>query len=409
MRLDIKNKLNAIPKEELNLLNKSEMARRLNCDPRTIKRYVQIQQGTQQPKERPSKKSLLDDYKSIILDKVDNHGATAAAVYKFIQKKGYQGKYSILKDFVRNHKQEQLKKATVRFETNPGLQAQIDWKEQFTLVNREGKEFKINLFLAVLGYSRLKFLWVTMDRNQQALFSCLIETFRYFQGIPHELLFDNMKTVVDRSRSTFSKVELNETFRYFAADAGFTPITCRAYRPQTKGKVEALARLTNRLVVYNNEFDTFEDLQRIVQEFTEDLNCEVSQATGEIPWKRYEKEKEHLKPFVPMDLLLSYISRPKEFKVTKESMISYKGQKYSVPTKYIGCRVTVMESSEGDLSIYYTGDFITCHAASDKKYNYKPGHLYEILKSDACSHMSEEDVLSFMENNLSMMDLFLGE
>lgn len=409
MRLDIKNKLNAIPKEELNLLNKSEMARRLNCDPRTIKRYVQIQQGTQQPKERPSKKSLLDDYKSIILDKVDNHGATAAAVYKFIQKKGYQGKYSILKDFVRNHKQEQLKKATVRFETNPGLQAQIDWKEELTLVNREGKEFKINLFLAVLGYSRLKFLWVTMDRNQQALFSCLIETFRYFQGIPHELLFDNMKTVVDRSRSTFSKVELNETFRYFAADAGFTPITCRAYRPQTKGKVEALARLTNRLVVYNNEFDTFEDLQRIVQEFTEDINCEVSQATGEIPWKRYEKEKEHLKPFVPMDLLLSYLSRPKEFKVTKESMISYKGQKYSVPTKYIGCRVTVMESSEGDLSIYYTGDFITCHAVSDKKYNYKPRHLYEILKSDACSHMSEEDVLSFMENNLSMMDLFLGE
>ena len=409
MRMDIKNKLNSIPKEELNLLNKSEMARRLNCDPRTVSRYMEIQQGTHVPKEQVVRKSLLDDYKDIILDKVDNHGATATAVYKFIQKKGYGGKYSILTDFVHKHKQEQFKKATVRFETNPVPQAQIDWKEDLTMINREGTEFKVNIFLAVLGYSRLKFLCLTMDRSQQTLFYCLIETFRYFQGIPHEMLFDNMKTVVDRSRSTFSKVEFNETFRYFSADAGFTPITCRAYRPQTKGKVEALARLTDRLVVYNNEFDTFEDLQRIVQEFTEDINNEVSQATSEIPWKRYEKEKEHLRPLVPMDLLLSYISRPKEFKVTKESMITYKGQKYSVPTKYIGCRVTVTESSEGDLYIHYIGDFITCHSPSDKKFNYKQGHLYEILKSDVCSHMSDEDVLTFMQDNLSMMDLFLGE
>lgn len=409
MRLDIKNKLNSIAKEELTLLNKSEIARRFDCDPRTVDRYIKLKEGQIPPKERAPSKSLLDDYKETILDKVDRHGASAVSVYHFIQKKGYQGKYSILAEFIRKHKREQIRKATVRFETSPGLQAQIDWKENMTLISRSGKSFKINIFLAVLGYSRLKFLRLTTDRSQQTLFSCLIETFQYFHGIPQELLFDNMKTVVDRSRSTYSKVELNENFRYFAADAGFRVITCRAYRPQTKGKVESLARLTERLSVYNEEFESLEELQKIVLDFNEEINSEISQATNEIPWKRYEKEQEHLNPLVPMEVLLPYIRQPQEYKVSKESMIRYQGCKYSVPTRYIGCKVTFHETDDNRLCIYYNGNLIACHVLTDKKLNYKSSHLAEILRSDACRHMSEEDVLTFMQDNLSMMDLFLGE
>ncbi len=51
------------------------------------------------------------------------------AAYKFIQKKGYSGKYSTVAAFIKNHKNEEITKATIRFETAPGLQAQVDWKE----------------------------------------------------------------------------------------------------------------------------------------------------------------------------------------------------------------------------------------------------------------------------------------
>lgn len=409
MRTDIQNMLNQIPKEALPLMNKSEMARRLNCDPRTVDRYVKMETGTLPPKKRKTKPSLLDDYKAIILDKYDNHAASGSAIYHYIKQKGYQGKYSILTDFLRSHRHEQTKKATVRFETSPGLQAQIDWKEDLTMTNRNGEEICVNIFLAVLGYSRLKFVCLTEDRTQRTLFCCLKNAFEYFGGIPKELLFDNMKTVVDRSRSSFSKVELNETFRFFAADAGFTPITCRPYRPQTKGKVEALAKLTKRLVVYNNEFDTFLDLQNIVDNFCRKINQEVSQATDEVPNIRFEDEKEHLLPLPKTDLLLSYISRQKEYKVSKESMIRYKGCKYSVPTTYIGAHLTVKETVEGYLNLYYNGDLLVCHPLSGKRYNYKRTHLQEILQSDSCRHMTDSDVLAFMQDNLSMMDIFLGE
>ena len=138
MRGDIKDSIDFLAKEDFEMYNKSELARRFNCDPRTIDRYIKIHNGELIPK--PSSRvyqSKLDGFKDVIIDKVDKYGCSAMGVYKFIQKKGYQGKYSILAEFVKNHKTEEIKKATIRFETNPGLQAQVDWKEDMTLVNRK--------------------------------------------------------------------------------------------------------------------------------------------------------------------------------------------------------------------------------------------------------------------------------
>ncbi len=410
MRRDIHKKLEKYTREERCLLNKSELARRFNCDPRTVDRYFKIQTGELTPKKSSRiYKSLLDDYKSTVVEKVDTYGATAMAVYKFISKKGYPGKYSTVAAFVSDHKQSELKKATIRFETTPGLQAQVDWKENLTMISKHGEIFKVNIFLMVLGYSRVKYLQLTTDRNQKTLFECMISAFRYFGGIPHEVLFDNMKTVIDRSKTNFSSVEFNTTFKHFADDAGFKPIACRPYRPQTKGKVESLARLTNRINVYNGEFEDYEELEKIVNDFMNEVNNELSQATNEVPLIRLNKELEYFKPLPSLDLLVSYVSCEKEYKVSKESMISYKGKKYSVPTKYIGLKVNIIENSDGNINIYYNEDFIVCHSLSDKKYNYKIGHMHEILKSDACKHLSNSEVDEFIKENMTMMDILLGE
>ena len=194
------------------------------------------------------------------------------AVFKFIQKRGYKGKYSNVARFVKEHKDKEIKKATIRFETTKGLQAQVDWKEEITLKTKSGETLKMNIFLMVLGYSRYKSICLTQDRTQDTLFRCMMNACAYFEASPHEILFDNMKTVVDRSKSTFTKVEINETFKHFADDSGFKIVTCRPYRPQTKGKVEALAKLMDRLIVYNEEFDTYEEFNQIVNTFLEDIN-----------------------------------------------------------------------------------------------------------------------------------------
>lgn len=411
MRDDIRDAISFLGKEESLLFNKAELARRYDCDPRTIDRYLKIQSGELEAKSSSRVYiSKLDDYKSTIINKVDTYGCTAMAAYKFICKKGYTGKYSIVADFVKHHKDNETKKATIRFETNPGLQAQVDWKEDMTLVNRFGEIFRINIFLMVLGYSRYKFLMITSDRTQETLFSCMVSAFKHFGGGPHEILFDNMKTVVDHAKSSFAKTVFNERFEYFAKDIGFKPIACRPYRPQTKGKVESLAKLMDRLKAYNEEFESWNDLVNISQNFMDDLNHEVSQGSGEIPVILFNKEKEYLLPPPNNGILTSYISRQedKTYPVNRESMIKYEGKKYSVPTRYIGERMTVTTDDTGNLSIYYNNEFVVCHAISSKMYNYTIDTACDILRSDAMQGRTDAEILSFVQNNLLNMDRCIG-
>jgi transposase len=389
----------------MELLNKSELARRFVCNRRTVDHYLDEKEV--KPKQRDHT-TILDNYKSVVLEKVDTYGASSMAVYKFIQKKGYSGGYLTVNNFVKKHKDDETQKATIRYETRPGLQAQVDWKETITMLNRDGEVFIVNIFLIVLGYSRLKFTKLTGDRRQKTLFECMVESFRYFKGIPHEILFDNMKTVVDRAKSTFKNVVLNDTFKAFAQDSGFEIITCRAFRAKTKGKVETLAKLVDRLKVYNNEFDTFEDLEKIVDDFNEEINAEISQGTNQKPFDRFEEEREYLGPLPMMDLLVSYFHHEKEYKVYPDSMINYKGQKYSLPTRFIGKYLTVNEINNATINIYYIGDLIVTHSKSDKFLNYRKDHVFEILKTDALKGWEDTAVEAFVENNLKRMDIILS-
>ena len=411
MRGDVKDKIEYLGKENLELYNKAELARRFDCDPRTIDRYIKINKGELIP--APSKRvytSKLDGYKEIIIDKVDKFGCTAMAVYRFIQGKGYDGKYSIVADFVRQHKANETKKATVRYETNPGLQAQVDWKEEMKLVNRKGEMYVINIFLMVLGYSRYKYLAITSDRSQKTLFSCMTSAFRHFGGVPREILFDNMKTVVDHSKSSFTRTVFNQSFEFYAKDMGFKPIACRTYRPQTKGKVEAMAKLMERLRAYNEEFDTWDDLVNISSNFMDDINEEVSQGSGHMPVEEFKKEKEYFLPLPYISILEKYIFHHEELRtylVNRESMIRYEGRKYSVPTRYIGERMTV-KVNDGILEIYYTDKLVVCHDISDKMFNYTAITAYDILKSDAMKERTEEEIMKFVQENLLNMNKLTG-
>lgn len=411
MRDDIREAISFLAKEDVTLFNKAELARRYGCDPRTIDRYIKIQSGELVPKENSRKyKSKLDDYKGLITHKVDAYGCTAMAIYKLLLTKGYQGKYSIVADFVKQHKEAETKKATIRFETNPGLQAQVDWKEDMTLINRVGKIFKVNIFLLVMGFSRCKFLMITSDRSQETLFQCMAKAFEFFGGVPKEILFDNMKTVVDHAKSSFSKTIFNQRFEYFAKDIGFLPIACRPYRPQTKGKVESLSKLMNRLKAYNEEFDDWSDLVSIVNDFMDDINNERTQSTGEIPAIVLAKEKEYLLPLPKPEILHSYFSRQEEktYRVNRESMIKFEGRKYSVPIRYIGERMTANIDDCGILRIYYSNELVVSHEVSSKMYNYTIDTACEILKSDAMRSKTDSEILEFVQKNLVNMDKCIG-
>ncbi len=88
MRKDVANQITVM--KESDLVNKSELARRFNCNWRTVDKYLDNQETIRKKREHVS---ILEDFKSIIIDKVDTYGASSMAVFKFIQQKGYKGGY----------------------------------------------------------------------------------------------------------------------------------------------------------------------------------------------------------------------------------------------------------------------------------------------------------------------------
>lgn len=399
MRKDIYERINIMKKEGIKV-NYAKLARQYNCDYRTIKRYFKLDGNVIKAKvKRPSK---LDSYKEIINDKL-TLGCSVTAIYHFILEKGYKGKYTILRDYCKAIEIEEKNKATIRFETVPGLQAQVDWKENMTLMSKSGEAITINIFLIILGYSRYKYFCLTSDKSQDTLIESLISSFNYFGGVPKEILFDNMKTVVDHSKSNYQHAIINEGFYQFSKDMGFEVITCRPYRPQTKGKVENLAKVMDSLKVYNNEFESIEELSEIVKHFNENINNKVSQATREKPINRLIKEKEYLQSLPNQSLINNYLTRPITRTVTKESMITYKYHKYSLDTKYIGKQVT-LKVNGNKIDIYYNDIKIESHDVSDKYLNYKKKHMVQILSSDAFKDKTVNEIETIAERNIQLYD-----
>ncbi|EZS76516.1 TPA: IS21 family transposase [Staphylococcus aureus] len=390
--------------------NYAELGRQYNCDPRTVKKYYEAGKENElerlKKRQQNKKASKLDPFKEIINKKIEL-GCTAMAIFKYIEKKGYEGKYTILREYCKNKKQNETKKATIRVETNPGIAAQVDWKEDMVMHDKFGRTYQFNIFLYVLHYSKMKYITLTWDRKQDTLFECLKDAFEYTEGVPKEIWFDNMRTVVDRPRTQYKKVVFNNLFYQFSKDANFEPIACRPYRPQTKGSVESLAKFVEqRLRPYDYEFYDAVELIELVDDLCHELNhLEISQATEQRPIDVFNyEEKEHLN-FFNAKLLDTYIENECIRIVSKESMINFRKGKYSVPTKYIGEEVQVIfNNSTDELLIYYDGELIRRHNLSERKFNYIVEDMSEILKSDVFKHKDDKEILTYIENSLLLYD-----
>ena len=403
MRQDIRQELRKYQMDKIKP-NFTELGRQLGCDPRTAKKYYYLKEDGYENK-RKRRKSKLDPYRNIIDEKVKN-SCSATSIFYFIKEMGYTGGISILRDYCHQIKVKKHTTPVVRIQTAPGQSAQVDWKEDFVLHTRKGTPIKFSIFLYVLGYSRKKYLNFVFDRKQDTLFSSLVGAFEFMNGVPKEIVFDNMKTAVDHARSSFTKVVWNEKLLEFARTAGFTPKSCKPFRPQTKGKVESLARTIERLRVYDYEFDNVNDLAQLIHKLNVQLNNELSQATGEKPNTLWTKEKEYLLPF-DKNLLLSIIDRDQTRKVSNESMITYKGNKYSVPVKYIGKEVTV-NITDSLLLVSFDGRLLRKHSLSNQKINYHHDDLQEILANGVYHDLAEEELERQVQRNITMFDNLRG-
>jgi len=405
------NELDNVLKEVIRLHikpNFANIAKELGCDWGTAKKRYELQQKIENGLPLPLKEhsSILDPYKHIIDAKLEIPGITASAIYHFLlDTTDYAGKYGLVRDYVKKNKDKIPKKANIRIPKTHGKQGQVDWKEDFTLINKLGTSITFNIFLFTLPFSGKKFCKLTLDRKQDTVINSLIYAFQYIGGIPREIWFDNMLTIVDAAKMN-KHDRVNEKIKQFAKDMAFIPIPCRIKRPESKGSVEAFAKLTDRLLAYSNEFENIEDLERIVNTFNENINNEVSQSHNQVVNEIFKYEKEYLLSLPNNKIFSTYLSNCQTRKVATDSMISFKGNKYSVPTKYIGLDLNIIEK-DNKLYIYNNINLVRCHVISNNSFNYNIEDVKDVLASDLLRNSSEEEIETFISENLSQYDKLL--
>lgn len=337
-----------------------EIGKKYNIDQRTAKKYANSEHRPVYELSAP-KPSKLDPYKTQIDLWLEEAPYSAVRMMEKLEEIGCDCKYTIIRQYVATKKTELNNKATVRFETMPGLQAQVDWAffENYRVLEN-GAYKKLYCFLMILGYSRMRYIEFVTDMSTSTLIRCHQNAFRYFGGYPEEILYDNMKQVVIKRLLKQEDSTLNSQFEDFAGFYGFKPVLCRPYRGQTKGKVERTVSFVRDNFMTGIKYDHLEDLNIQALNWNNKVNKKVHQTINEIPFDRLPDE--HLSPMKREYMLDKLDLR----KVEKDCLISYGGNKYSVPAEYALKYVTVVVLDHM-LAAYFEGKQIALHLLSYQK------------------------------------------
>lgn len=403
--MDLK-KLKSIDEISRLKINKSRLADQLGCDRRTVTKYIN---GYQKPIKR-KRPSQFDNYYQVIKMLLEH--PTKVFYYKRVlwqylkDNYGLEAPESSFRRYIRiteefnkyfsNKKRKVGAPTAMRFESEAGKQAQMDWKESMNFQLRDGEWIQINIFVLLLSYSRFRVYHLSLSKSRDILLHFLNRSFESIGGVPHEILTDNPKTIMDSPRTEYQTGRVNSVFQGFADDYGFLVKPCIAARPETKAKVESPMKILDELYAYNSEL-SYEQLARKLQEINDRENHRFHKDYQSIPILSLAKEKGALLPLPNERIRHQYSIGSQTALTNASSMIRYKNHQYSVPPKYIGKRLT-LQVYDNQLHVYFSTELITIHKLSHQPLNYHVEHYIDIAKK-TLPH-KEEDIKEIALNNL---------
>jgi transposase len=274
-------------------LSKSAIARQLGVSRRVIYHWIRTGQLDRElsdsatPRRRASCGTKLERYQPLIQERLATYPALSAVrLLEECRAAGYAGGYSQLKAYVTRVRPRPEPEPIVRFETPPGQQAQFDFAE---VRLPWGKRFAL---LVVLGYSRVLYVEFVARQTALAVMLGLERAFAAFGGVPHEILFDQMKSVIlEDHRPGGGRLLENPEFLRFAAHWGFRIRACRPFRAKTKGKVERPVGYLRGNFLYGRTFLGDADLADQCARWLERANRRVHGTTRVVPLSRLPEEQ----------------------------------------------------------------------------------------------------------------------
>jgi transposase len=322
---------------------KRKIARELGGDRQTVQRLLTQERPrrSQRTVSRPSRVSPYLAYRQRRVTEVDDN---ASRIFQELKAQGYAGGYEMVKLAVRPRRaeRERLAEATVRVETAPGRQAQVDWGSPWADIG--GQRVRVQLFVLVLGSSRRLYVECTRDQTPGSLLACDPHAFDWFGGRTAELLSDKPQTVVLKRDWDGRVIAWHPQCWDVAQYYGFTPRRCRPYRAQTKGTVEAGLKSVQRRFVLGRQFPAWDALTPSAQEWV--LTVAAQRRHGPIfrkPAEAFGGERLRSHHRQPPYHLATVLCR----KVATDGLVTLETHRSAVPPAYVGRTVEVHWSHAG--------------------------------------------------------------
>lgn len=358
-----------------NGLSIRKIARTTGLHRSTVAKYIESDTLPEYMK-RQRRASIIDPYRQIIDDYLEEDAYQATWIFDKLTRMGYTGGYTTVKTFVQSIKEKKTRIAYMRFETEPGRQAQVDWGD-FQIWQADGKIATIYAFVMVMGYSRALYVEFVKRPTLEAFMDCHLHAFRFFGGIPQEVLYDNMKHVVTGKQN--GRPVFNIEFLHFAHHCGFSPKLCPPYSPWVKGKVERpmdyIRERFWRGYAYTSLTKTNDDM--VI--WLDGANRRIHGTHHQPVHERWEKEKGFLGSCPPAD----YDTSVKLFrKVHKDCRLSYNANTYLVPHHMAGKRV-MLKIKGGTIRIFHDQDLLAVYEEPDEKHTVVGiSNIYASLQAD---------------------------
>jgi transposase len=342
-----------------------------------------------QPCNKRTTPSKLDAFKeqiqSILAQKP---GMTTTLILEAIRAQGFGGGKSIVYDYVAQLRKRQ-KEAYLPLQTLAGEQAQVDWAHCGTICCGQHHR-KLYVFCMTLSYSRYLYIEFTISMDMDTFLACHIHAFHFFEGVPKTILYDNLKSVVIGRIG--QEISFNHRHLDFALHYDFSPQPCNIGKAHEKGKVERMIDYIKGNFMKRGPYENFDHIKLETKNWLRLIaNKRLHTVTRKVPETSFlQEEQQHLLklPAIGYDCY-----SPIVVTVTKQCLVIFQTNKYSVPAEY-AYQTVIVKATTTELNIYSHNNQIATHRRCYDKFQLitNPDHYKKLLeqKRRASVHLEIE-------------------
>ena len=337
------------------------ISREFGCARNTVKRYLRESEPV--VFRKPERRTAFDGLDDWLRERFFRHGGNADVIrQELAAEHGIVIGLRSVELRVQGWRRELAaqKRATVRFETAPGRQLQIDFGEARVWIGEE--RVRVHVFVATLGYSRRVHVRASLRERQADWFAGMEGAFLAFGGVPEEVLLDNARALVEHHDAVTREVRFNARLHAFARYWGFRPRACAPYRARTKGKDERGVGYVKRNAIAGRRFASWAAFEAHLEHWTREVaDQRIHGTTGIAPAERFSEEAGALKPLggrAPFGQLRDLVR-----KVQADCAVDLDTNSYSVPWRLIGESVQVVVLG-GRVVVRHAGAIVADHPLS---------------------------------------------